>query len=185
MKPATKRLGSILISFAFLVGAIVLFNSLVLPEYGAIQELRGERNALDAVVEEEEQLVKTASRLLNEYQNASDIRRNLSLILPTEETDSGVINQVQGIARLTGVVIEGVNIEAAPLEFPGTGSVVEPVSTLKVAVRLRGSYEGLKSYIQSVETNARIIDVDSFVVGGGGTRDPLRATLVIRTYYQK
>lgn len=185
MKPATKRLGSILVSLAFLVGAVILFNSLVLPEYGTIQELRGERNALEAVVKEEEQLVKTASRLLNEYQSARDIQSTLSLVLPTEEATSGIINQLQGIASINGVAVEGVNIEAAPLQFQGTGSVVEPVGTLKLAVRLKGSYEGLRSYIQSLETNVRIIDVDSFVVGGGGTRDPLRATLVIRTYYQK
>ena len=185
MKPATKRLGAILVSLVFLVGAVTLFTSLVLPAYRIVQELRGEKNALAAVVKEEEQLVKTAGRLLNEYQNARDIRDTLSLVLPTEEATSGIINQVQGIAKTTGVVGEGINVEAEPLEFQGTGSVVEPVGTLKVSVRLRGGYEGLRSYIQSIETNVRIIDVDSFVVGGGGTKDPLSATLVIRTYYQR
>src|SRR3989344_9643477 len=147
MKPATKRLISVLISLAFLVGAIILFTSLVLPAYRAIQELRGEKSALAAAVGEEEQLVKTAGRLLNEYQNAGDIRDTLSLALPTEEATSGIINQVQGIAKITGVAVDGINVEAAPLEFQGTDSVVEPVGILKVTARLRGNYEGLRSYI--------------------------------------
>ena len=186
MRPATKRLVSILVSLAFLIGAVILFTSLVLPAYRVIQELRGEKSALGAVVEKEEKLVKAADRLLSEYQGARGVRDTLSLVLPTEEATSGIINQVYGIAKTTGVAVDGINVEAAPLEFQGTDSIVEPVGTLKVAVRLRGSYEGLRSYIQSIETNVRIIDVDSFVVsGGGGPKDPLRANLVIRTYYQR
>ncbi|MDP3991563.1 MAG: type 4a pilus biogenesis protein PilO [Candidatus Colwellbacteria bacterium] len=185
MKPATKRLVSILISLVFLVGAVILFTSLVLPAYRTIQELRGEKSALAAVFEKEEKLVKAAGRLLNEYQNARDVRDTLSLVLPTEEATSGIINQVQGIAKTTGVAVDGINVEAAPLEFQDTGSVAEPVGILKITVRLRGSYEGLRSYIQSIETNVRIIDVDSFVVVGGSTKDPLSANLVIRTYYQR
>ena len=52
MKPATKRLGAILVSLVFLVGAVTLFTSLVLPAYRIVQELRGEKNALAAVVKE-------------------------------------------------------------------------------------------------------------------------------------
>lgn len=185
MRPATKRLLSVLVSLAFFVGAIVLFSSLVVPEYRVIQQLRGERNSLAAVVKEEEDLVKTASRLLNEYQNSRDIRSNLSLILPIKEVNSGIVNQVQGIAKMTGVAVEGINTEIAPIELQGTSPVVEPVGTLKMIVRLKGSYEGLKSYVQSLETNVRIIDVDSLVIGGGGTRELLQANLTIRTYYQR
>jgi len=185
MRPATKRLFSILVSFGFLIGAIILFSSLVVPEYGEIQKLRGEKKAIDAVAQEEEQLVTTASRLLNEYQDAADLRDNLSLVLPREEALPGIINQIHGIAKVTGVAVEAINVENLPLEYSKTSSIIEPVGGFKVTVRTRGNYESLKSYIQSLETNVRIIDIDSFVVSGGGGTGPLTTNLVIRTYYQR
>lgn len=185
MRPATKRLLSILASLGILIGAIVSFSSLVTPEYKNIQQLRGEKQSLDAVVGEEERLINTASQLLNEYQNAANLRDNLSLVLPREEALPGVINQIQGIAKSTGVAIEGINAENLPLEYSRTSSIIEPVGSFKVTVRVKGSYEALRSYVQSIETNVRIIDVDSIALSGGGGAGPLTANLVLRTYYQR
>ncbi len=185
MRPATKRLFSILASSGLLIGAIILFSSTVMPEYKNIQQLRGEAQSLDAVVGEEERLINTASQLLNEYQNAADLRDNLSLVLPREEALPGMVNQIQGIARSTGVTIEGINVENLPLTHSQTSSIVEPVGSFKVTVRLKGDYGALRSYTQSLETNARIIDVDSMAISGGGTKGPLTINLVLRTYYQK
>ncbi len=185
MRAATKRLVSVLVSLGFLVGAIILFSSLVVPEYGKIQQLRGEKKSLEAVIEEEEQLVTTADRLLDEYQNAANLRDNLSLILPRDEALPGMINQIQGIGSAAGVTIEGINVENLPLEYSKTSSIIEPAGGFKATVRLRGSYESLKSYIQSLETNVRIIDVDSLTISGGGKNEPLLTNLVLKTYYQR
>lgn len=185
MRPASKRLFSILISLGFLIGAIVVFSSLVRPEYREIQQLRGEKKSLDLAAKEAEGLVNTATRLINEYQSATNLRDNLSLILPREEAVPGIVNQVQGIARTTGVIVEAINIEPLPLTYSKTDSVIEPAGSFKVTLRVRGNYEALRSYVQSLETNARIIDVDSFVISGGGTSGPLITNLVIRTYYQR
>ena len=185
MKPATKRLFAVLASMAFLIGALVLYSSLLVPAYGQIQELRGEKKSLDAVLEEEERLVATASQLLNQYQNATELRNNLSLVLPREEAVPGIINQVQGIAKATGVTIEGVNVEVLPLEHSKTGPVAEPYGSFRVSVRTMGNYEAIRSYVQSLETNIRIIDIDSVAISGGGTKGPIKADFVLKTYYQR
>ncbi|MDP2650697.1 MAG: type 4a pilus biogenesis protein PilO [bacterium] len=185
MRSATKRLISILVSLGFLIGAIVLFSSLVLPAYRDVQQLRGEKKSLEAVVKEEEQLITTANRLLTEYQSAANLRDTLSLVLPREEALPGMINQIQGIAKSAGVTVENMNVENLPLEHSRTSSIVEPVGSFKVTIRVRGSYEALRSYVQSLETNVRIIDVDSFALSGGGAAGPLTADLVLRTYYQR
>lgn len=185
MRPATKRLLSVLVSLALLIGAIVFFSSAVIPAYKDIQQLRGEKKSLEAVVGEEEQLVATAGRLLSESRNAAELRQSLSAVLPREEAVPGMINQVQGIAAATGVTVEGINIETLPLDYSTVSSSVEPVGSFKVTVRLVGSYEALKTYVQSLETNVRIIDVDSVAISGGGARTPLKVDLVLRTYYQR
>lgn len=185
MRPATKRLISILVSLGFLIGAIVFFSSLVLPAYRDVQQLRGEKKSLETVIKEEEQLVTTANRLLAEYQSAANLRDSLSLVLPREEAVPEMIHQVQGIAKSTGITVEGINVENLPLEHSRTSSIVEPVGSFKVTVRLRGSYEALRGYLQAIETNMRIIDVDSIAVSGGGEKGLLTANLVLRTYYQR
>lgn len=185
MRPATKRLLSIFISLIFLIGSIILFSRAVVPEYGKIQQLRGEKRSLDAVVSEEEQLVATASRLLNEYSSAANLRESLSLVLPLTEALPSMVNQLQGIAKSTGVTIEGINVENLPLEHSKTSSIIEPAGSFKVAVRVSGSYESLRSYVQALETNVRIIDIDLTSISGGGTKGPLKASLVLKTYYQR
>jgi len=163
---------------------MVMFSSLVLPAYSEVQTLRGEKRALEDVVKEEEQFVGAASRLLQQYESAADLRRNLSLVLPVKEDVPGAVNQLQGIARATGATIEAVNIELLPLQ-PQKSTSVEPAGSLKINLRLRGSYGSLKSYVQAVETNVRVFDVDSFIVSEGGTSGPVKANMVIRTYYQR
>lgn len=185
MRSATKRLISVLASLGFLIGAIVVFSSLVLPAYRNVQQLRGEKKSLETVIKEEEQLVTTANRLLAEYQSAANLQNSLSLILPREEALPGIVNQVQGIAKSAGVTIEGMNVENLPLEHSRTSSIIEPVGSFKATIRVKGSYEALKSYVQSLETNVRIIDVDSMALSGGGAAGPLTVDLVLRTYYQR
>ena len=185
MRSATKRLISVLVSLGFLIGAIIVFSSLVLPAYRDVQQLRGEKKSLETVVEEEEQLITTANRLLTEYQSAANLQNSLSLVLPREEALPGMINQIQGIAKSTGVTIEGMNVENLPLEHSRTSSIVEPVGSFKVTIRVKGDYTALRSYIQSLETNVRIIDVDSFALSSGGAAGPLTVDLVLRTYYQR
>lgn len=184
MKPAAKRLWAILLSLLFLIGGMVVFSSLVLPAYSEVQTLRGESKALANVLEEEETFVGAASRLLQQYESAADLRRNLSLVLPVKEDIPGAVNQLQGIAKATGVSVEAVNIEFLPLQ-PQKSTAVLPTGALKINLRLKGDYASLRSYVQAVETNVRVFDVDSFIISEGGITGPLKANLVIRTYYQK
>lgn len=184
MKPAAKRLWAVLISLVFLIGGMVVFSSLVLPAYSEVQTLRGESKALKTVVKEQGEFVASAGRLLDQFASAADVRRNLSLVLPAKEDVPGAINQLQGIARATGVSVEAVNVELLPLQ-PQKSAAVSPTGSLKINLRLRGNYEALRSYVQAVETNVRIFDVDSFIITEGGTTGPLKANLIIRAYYQK
>lgn len=185
MRPASKRLITILISLALLIGAVILFSSLIVPEYGEIQQLRGEKKSLDAVVEEEERLVDIATQLLAQYQSAAELRNSLSLVLPQDEALPGTINQIQGIAKSAGVTVAGINVEPLPLDYARASSIVEPAGGFRATVRVIGSYEALKSYLQLLETNIRIIDVDSITISGGGGKGPLTTSLIIKTYYQR
>ncbi len=185
MSGAAKRLIGILISLTLFIGAIIIFSSLLIPVYREIQELRGEKISLENLLKAEEQSVVTASRLLAESRDFASLKDSLSLVLPLDENIPGLINQLQGIAKISGVAIESLALEQLPLK-PAVKESVEPLGTIRVSLRLRGSYESVKLYLQFLETNIRIIDVNSLSVIGGAAKEPvLNYSLVVDTYYQR
>ena len=61
MKPAAQRLIGILSSLTFVIASLFVYSSLLIPKYKDIQNLRGERGALNGLlVEEEEAVVEEA-----------------------------------------------------------------------------------------------------------------------------
>ncbi|HEY4498383.1 MAG TPA: type 4a pilus biogenesis protein PilO [Candidatus Paceibacterota bacterium] len=186
MSGQTKRFLGVILTLAFFVGAVSFYSSLVVPSYREVQELRAERRSLARLVEEERSIVESVNRLLGQYQSISDFQRSLSLVLPTEEEVPGIINQLQGIARTSGVAIDSLELDALPIEPVKSSSVIEPIGKLRVDLRLRGNYSAIKSYLAALATNIRIMDVDSLRVEGGGTNDNvLNYTLTVNTYYQR
>jgi len=168
-----------------LVAGAILFFTFTLPAFTEIRELRGEREALISVRDAGLQTSRTVDRLLAEFSSVSSIQRNISLALPAEEEVPGVINQLQGIAKLSGVVIESLDIELLPIRPVVEGELIEPVGKLRITIGLLGNYEGIKSYLSLVETNIRVIDVSSIRVDGGTESSVLKYNIVVDTYYQR
>ena len=185
MKPATKRLLSIVVSFLFLIGSGVVFFLLIRPASESNQLLRGERSSLVALVEEEKSTIDAAERLLEKYQSISNLQKNLSLALPPEERIPEVVNQLQGITKTSGVMIKSLDIQILPIRSSAKGQSVNPLGTIKVTMKIEGTYDGIKAYIEAVQTNIRVMDVESLRVEDGADKDILTYTLVVDTYYQQ
>ena len=65
-------------------------------------------------------------------------------------------------------------------------SLVRPLGTLRLSLRLVGSYPAFKDFIRGLETNIRAMDVVSMKVeqSGGRGSDSFAYALVADTYYQ-
>ncbi len=185
MSSAAKRLISVLASFGFIIGAGIVFFSLIIPSSQSIQQLRGERSSIKALVEEERATIESAERLLSRYEDISNLQENLSLALPPSERIPGVVNQLQGITKTTGVLIESLDIQILPIRSDAKGQVANPIGTIQVTMTVKGTYEGIKAYIEAVQTNIRVMDVNSLRVEDGADKDVLTYTLVVDTYYQQ
>lgn len=185
MSQSTKRSYGVMASLLLIVGVGVIFFSLIVPKSSDIQALRGERLALKEAVQEEREAVEAVQALLNEYVSISDLQNNLSLSLPIEEEVPNIVNQLQGIAKLSGVVIESVSLQRLPIKPSRSGNLVTPVGTMEITMSLKSPYESLKLYLEGIETNIRIMDVVSINIEGGATSEILSYTLVVKTYYQR
>lgn len=180
-----KRSYVVLASIMFLLGASVVFFSMILPTADKIQQLRGQRRGLQEVLQEERASVAAIENLMEQYVSIPDLQESLSLSLPTEEEVPNIVNQLQGMAKLSGVSIDSVSLQRRPIEPSRSGDLLTPVGILEITMNVRSPYESLKLYLEDIETNIRIMDVQSVRVEGGAGQDILSYSIVVHTYYQR
>jgi Tfp pilus assembly protein PilO len=185
MSGAAKRFYGVFGSVILIVAAGVVFFSFVVPKSREIQELRSERHALVEFVNEKNDAVGQVSELLNKYKSISALQETLSASLPTEEDVPGIVNQLQGLANLSGVVIDSLSLQFLSIRAQDNTATIEPVGTLRATVGIKGDYNSIKEYISLLETNIRIIDLNSMQISGGTEGNVLSYEIVVDTYYQR
>lgn len=185
MNPALKRLIGVSISMAFLIGSLVVFASLILPASATIKELRGEKSALSTVLDEQLVTVKRTQKLFEEYGGVSNLQDTLSHALPVNEDVPSIINQLQGIAKIRGVVIDSLDLKLLPVSAVEQGDVIRPIGKIEIGLTVIGPYDGIKQYLDGLETNVRIMDVKELEVSGGTEGDILKTKIIISAYYQE
>lgn len=184
MNPALRRLIGVTISLTFFLGAVGVFSVLIVPASGEIQDLRGERDALTELHEREKTRITAVLTLFEQYGSASELQRTLDMALPTDEEVTGIINQLQGIANVSGVTINSLNISLPAINPGNKNDVIKPVGVIQVTLTLDGEYEEIKAYLDAIETNVRIMDVQRLGLQGGTVTNNLTYSIVVNAYYQ-
>ena len=169
-----------------MIAAVVVYSRLVSPSYNDVQLLRDKKEATQKLLQEQKGAIDEATRVLNEYQGLTQIQDNISMVLPSKEEVPSIINQLQGLARINNLDIESLSLQYPPLKTVPADSLVQPLGTVRVTMRLSGDYRNLRPYLEDVETNIRLIDVYSINVEGGGIpgKTGLVYSIVLDTYYQ-
>jgi len=185
MKPAAKRLMGIFLSLVLVIASLVVYSSLLVPKYKDIQNLRGERSALGGVLIEEKEAVAAVRTLIAQYSSVADLRNSLAVTLPNKEETASMVNQFQGIASSNGILMSSLSIRPLAIQPTGLEEIVRPVGILRFSMNLIGEYTSLKEYLKAIETNVRIMDVQSIQVKGAGfTSGPYEYQVEVDTYYQ-
>ena len=184
MKPAIKRLIGVFGSLALLIGSLTVSSVLILPMLGTIQDLRGEKVALTKLYNQERGTVETVGKVFEQFGSVSNLKDTLSLALPTEEDVPSIVNQLNGIAKATGVVIDSIDLKLLPINASSKDDAFKPIGTVRITVELEGAYESIKLYLDFIETNVRIMDVQTFEIESDTESDVLKYTIEIDAYYQ-
>lgn len=189
MKPSTQRMISLVASAALLVMALVVFSNFIRPEYQDIQELRGRIETKSQLFEDQELATTQIQRLIADYQGLANIQDDLSLVLPQEEQIPQALNQVANIARVNNLSIQSIEIQNLPFQPKATTQtsiLVKRIGSLRMDVQLSGSYEELKAFVQTIETNIRLMDVRNLAITPSVNPNGAYAfTVTIDTYYQE
>lgn len=187
MRSSTKRFLTLLGSLALLVATIVVYASLLSPSYASVNELRGDLASKQDAVEQQTQIVAQVKDLLAKYQSVAGFQKSIDPALPGEVGYAALVKQLGNLASFSKVSLDGATVSLLPLKQAAGGAAaksVPVVGTVELTLAVSGSYENLKGFLATLETNIRIMDVTRVSVSTAGAKGT-SYTVVLNTYYQK
>lgn len=188
MRSSTKRILVILGSFGLMMGSLYVYLSMIIPAYAEIQELRAERQTRLEILAKQTEAQNAINTLIGQYQSiaGTDQQRVIAAMLPTGIDIPSVVNQIQGMARTNALSIQSISFQYLPIK-QGENDLVKSVGVIRVSQSLAGSYAAFKNYVQALETNVRLMDLNSLRIDAGAraiVRDVFSYNLVADVYYQ-
>lgn len=186
MRASTIRFLNLLASLGLLLAAIFVFTLLLKPAYREINVLRGDLAVKTSTLTDQKKIVAEVREYLDRYQSLVGHSQKISLTLPNREEYPNLINQLSGLARISGLALQSVTLATLPYQKSGT-SVADSapvVNIIQATLSLSGSYQSFKNLLQSIETNIRLMDAVSFSLNPGTGGDNYSYNLVVNAYYQ-
>lgn len=186
MKTSSKRILFILLSLAFIIGAVFVYSSLITASYADVSSLRSKLTSESDSLAKYQTTLGQISNLLNSLQNSGSVQSQASLILPQNKDISYMTNQIVGLSKLNGLSVNSFSTQVAPVQ-PSQYSIIKSIGQLKGDLKLSGSYSGIKSFLKQVENNILIMDVSDFKVDAGnksGNSSGLSYSVSLTSYYQ-
>lgn len=196
MKHATQRLISFAAAMILIVAALFIFFNLVEPAYQEAQILKAEKYSKDNFYANQQTIVKQVQATVAAYQGAGDPRARASLALPAVKDEADIVNQVNVLASRYQIAVQNISLstpgakstqgKAQVTRGAATSTLVKPIGVLNLQIRAAGSYFNMKSFLQSLESNIRIMDIGSVAVTpvGKPNQDYYTFDIAVSSYYQ-
>lgn len=193
MRYLSKRFISILLSFTFVAISLVLYVNFIKPTYSDIKTDQGRLVALEEKNQQYKDVFIKLKGTLEDLKKSPDLQNRVSMVFPLSANTSDSLNQLTSIASANGLVISNVDVVEAPIVPAvntgkvGTVSIIKGVGVLKNTIRVSGSYEQVKAFLQGVESGVRISSIHSLKITKNANltnQNTFSATLEVETYYQ-
>lgn len=200
MKQSVKRLLSSALALLLVVGSFVTFFNFIQPVYDQVSELKGEILGQKDLVKHEQDVINAVQKLVSVYNQSQGQRDSLSAALPDSPSLAEALTQLNGLAAQNHLTPQAYSLSAPTTiipesarrdpAHPGSGSLVQPVSTVVFQIKLLGSYEDFKSFLAGLEENIRIMDVKSLNLQaataptGKSAQNLFAYDLTVAAYYQ-
>lgn len=164
--------------------SVVVFTSLIRPEFDLIQQTRGRRAAGLQALERARTVGQVIGNLRTAYESMTEFQQSVSNSLPNGEAVPLFLNQIQGLAGLNKLALNSISFQPQTVE-PSADKIVWPTKTIRVTIQAEGRYQNLKEFLRDVETNIRLTDVRSLKLRSVQSRpDIFTFDAVVDTYYQ-
>ena len=185
MKDSTKRFYSLIASFAMAIGALVVYTTMISPAFMEVQELRGERQAKEDTYNDYKETIEATNSVLARSQSLSALTDAFNQSIPSSESIPSLLNQVYGLAKMNNVSVGSIDFQTLPIAIVPSDSIIQPLGKVRTTVKCVGNYSDMKNYVRALETNVRLMDIDSLDVSDGNKPNPaLIYTITVDAYYQ-
>lgn len=162
MRASTKRIFSIFLSALLGILTVLVYIKMMQPAYSEIQKLRGEIQVKQNLLEQQENAVTQLTNLQNELQNqnVAQFQEAISLVLPLTENVPQALSQFETIAQTSGLNVQAIAFSYQPLKpSPSKIEMTKEIGILRFRLKLLGSYENIKDFVKTIETNVRLADI--------------------------
>lgn len=175
-----------------IAASIAGFVVFIVPHYGAIGELRVQKEDYNTILANARKLQEQRDALVKKY-NAftSDQLSQLNTMLPTNPENVKLILELDAIASQNNMILQNVKIEdpntqASTTLRPGAPAANTDIGTLTITFSVAGPYNSFTSFLKSIEKSLRVVDIQkiSFSATDPKTQN-YQYTVAIKTYWLK
>jgi len=190
MRASSKRALSIGIASLFLIGALVVYGTLIQPTFGDIEKMRAELNVAQTLFDNQKNATEQVSKAFSNMKNVAKTREIISQALPVGPNITLALHQIESTIQANRVNIDALTIRAVAPE-PSKTILAKRLGKLELNFSASGSYMSVRDFIKNLETNIRVINITNFEFTPVSNRD--RATseelytiqIVAEMYYQE
>lgn len=139
-----------LIIIVLLIAFIAILFLVDWPAYNKFVFLNSETERYKNLLEEEKELLAKVNQLKEIYESREDELKKVYYSLPAGKEIPNLIVQFEALASENGLILES-------LDF----TEQESRKTLSVSLSISGTYQSFESFLEALEFNVRLMDVQS------------------------
>lgn len=155
-----KNIITIIILFGVFAAILLLFD---LPSYNKFVSFREEIDKQNNSLIEKKELVANVNQLKQVYDSRKDEVKRVYYAIPAKRDIPGLIVQFEALASENGLILENINLGKIKTERSKLGEIESPEETYKsldITLKLAGNYLAFKSFLQALEFNVRLMDIN-------------------------
>lgn len=149
-----------------LLGFVGIVIFLDVPRVQEILDLRRKVESQEQALLQKEELMAKVERLKDKYEDNEESLKKVNYILPSEKKIPSLIVQIEAMTLEAGLILEKIEFSVASQDK--TTKVRTPAQenigdykTLRIDLDLIGDYLAFKNFLELIEENIRLMDIDS------------------------
>ncbi len=179
------------ITLVCVVAAFVVFFQFVRPAYIEAQDVRAEVISRETFLEQQRAAVEQVQQLIDRYRADAQVQETVSRVLPSTPDVGGALYQISAIAQGFGIQVLSTTAQTPQLAIArpsgsasSTVGAVRPLGVATFQVKFASSYDNLKTFVERLENNVRLMDITAIAVTQAPGATALDVDMTVATYYQ-
>lgn len=193
MKYTAKRNISLTLSLVFLILALVVIFVWTWPAFKEVGDLNKKINEEKSQYDTQYQAVQIAKSIIEQYKSLISVSQTISLSIPRGAEIQNLLAQLETITTQSGLSLQSINFENVGVPTSSSKksaqNIVQGYKTLRLTLGLTGNYESLKTWLNAVESDIRLMDIVNVAFAGSTSESQKNSGLfnfrvILNVYYQ-